>query len=62
MTQPEIEPQSLRPLANTPPLSQWASLEEQLWYYLTHSWEQIKRSCLSQGYLSESERYSATVD
>ena len=35
-------------------------LEEQLWYYLTHSWEDKGGSYLSQGYLSESEHNSAT--
>ena len=35
-------------------------LEEQWWCYLTHSWEDNGGSYLSQEYLSESERNSAT--
>ena len=35
-------------------------VEEQLWYYLTHSWKNKGVLYLSQRYLSESERNSAT--
>ena len=35
-------------------------LEEQYWYYLTHSWEDKGTHTFPQGYLPESERNSAT--